>query len=197
LADLDSLFFGAVIAIVSSIVAYWVNYLLRIKEQKIVRDFGVREKGRDFFHLAFGIVATLGDMVSSFSDKSKPNKATVLTERGYLLLPKDEVIKRYKKAYEKYSNIWYEERGKGLELFLTKEHATALGKFWGYAGHFYDNTDWENYEDGIEKFKALSLQFCDEMDSLMGLCQNKSKKPKWLNPKNWNMIMRGKKIDGE
>ncbi len=194
MADLTTLFIGAVIAIVSSVVTYWVNYLLKIREQKIIRDFDVREKGRDFFHKTYGIVASLGDLVTPFADKANPNKAMVSTERGYVLLPKDEIIRRYKEAYDKYSIVWYAARGNGLELFLTKAHATAWGKFWGYAGYFYDNTDWENNEEAIKKFKAISLLFCDEMDDLMGLCQNKSRIPKWLNIKNWNMILKGKKL---
>jgi len=181
LDELTTLFLGATIAVLSSLVTYWVNYILRVREQKILRDFEVREKGRDFFHQTYGIVTSLSDMVVPFANKENYDSAMILAEKGYIVLPKEEIIKRYRDAYKKYSKLWYESREKGLEIFLTKDFVKTLYNFWAYAGYFNDYDDWEKNRDKIAEFKAIANDYCDEMDSLMGLCEKKSRIPKWLN----------------
>lgn len=176
------------IAILSSIVTYFVNHLLSIREKKLIREFDVREKGRDFFHQTYGIVATLSDMVKTVVLEKNSDKAMILTEKGYIEMPKKEVIKTYKESYEKYSKCWYDSREKGLEIFLTRDLVDVLRNFWGYAGYFYENDDWDKNSGLGIKFVVISRQFCDEMDKLLGLCEKKSRIPKWLNPKKWLRI---------
>ena len=181
MTDIDTLVIGGVIAIFSSIVTYLVSHFLNIREKKIIRDFEVREKGRDFFHQVYGIVTTLSDMVAPFSEGENAENATILTEKGYVSLSKDKIVELYRKAYQKYSKIWYDSREKGLEIFLMKRYVEILGKFWAYAGYFNDNNNWEEEKENIKKFKAISVEYCDEMDKYMGLCEKESRVPKWLN----------------
>jgi hypothetical protein len=195
MADIDTLAIGGIIAIVSSITTYLVNHYLKIREQTIIRDFEIREKGREFFHQTYGIVTSLSDMVTPFSEKDNIENGMILTENGYEELPRQEIVRRYKKAYSKYAKMWYASRENGLEIFLTKEFVKILNGFWGYAVYFNEKDDWVNDQENIKKFKAISIRYCDEMDKLMGLCEKKSRVPKWLNPKRWFTIMRGGIID--
>lgn len=192
--DLTILFVGAVIAIVSSVVTYWVNHLLNLKEERIKREFEIREKGRDFFHQTYGIVASLSDMVTPFLIEENLENLMILTEEGYTMLPQKEIIKRYKETYEKHSKLWYESREKGLEVFFTEEMADLLRNFWGYAGYFYDIDSWEEKKEVIKIFGTISRQFLNKLDKLLGLTERKSRIPKWLNPKNWSRIIRSEKI---
>jgi membrane protein YqaA with SNARE-associated domain len=64
--DLVNLFIGAVIGILGSICAYAMNHLLKLREQRVLREFEIREKGRDFHHKIYGVVAVLSDYVTSF-----------------------------------------------------------------------------------------------------------------------------------
>lgn len=194
MTDILTLVLGALIGIVSVIIGYVANHLLSIREQKLVRDFEVREKGRDFFHQIYGTVTTLSDMVVPFRNEMNANEAVVLTEKGYVSLPKAEVISRYKIAYAKYAKLWYEAREKGLEIFLMKDFVTIMFNFWAYAGYFNeDNKNWENKE-AIEKFEEIRNIYCDEMDKLMGLAEPRHI-PKWLNPKKSNRMLRGEESD--
>jgi hypothetical protein len=181
--DLTTLFIGAIIAIVSSTVTYWVNHLLNLREERIKREFEIREKGRDFFHETYGIVATLSDMVTPFLMEGNPPNLTILTEKGYTSMPRKEVIKRYRAAYEECSKLWFASRGKGLEVFVTQEMAELLRRFWGYAGHFYDTDNWEGNETAIKEFGTISRKFLNKLDKILGLTEPKPRIPKWLNPK--------------
>ncbi|MCW4005687.1 MAG: hypothetical protein NWF04_03705 [Candidatus Bathyarchaeota archaeon] len=169
MADTLTLLIGALIGIVSGIVSYIVNHLLSIREKKVIRDFEVREKGREFFHLTYGAIATLSDMVKPFCDNKKATEGTILTENGYVSLPKAEIIKRYKTAYAKYSLLWYNSREKGLEIFWTNKFIEILSFFWGYASYFNEKEEnWANY-DAMIKFREYSAQYVVAMDKLMGL----------------------------
>lgn len=183
--ELTLLLIGAGLTLTGGFIGYVLNHLLTVRERRITRDFEIREKGRDFYHQTYGLVAVLGDLVSSVLSERDSDKATVLTEKGYEVLLKKDIINRYKKEYEKYSKFWYESRQKGLEVFLTKQLAAYLGKFWAYAGYFYSLDDWEIDVNNMRNFKVISLSFLKDMDRLLGLNEKKSRIPKWLNPKNW------------
>lgn len=182
--ELTNLFIGAIIALLASAVTYCLNHFLKLREQRLIREFEVREKARGFYHQVYGVVAMLTDFVTSFL-KEDSHKVWVLTEKGYSLLPKRQVIERYKQAYEECARFWFESRKKGLEVFFTKESAGDLEKFWGYAGYFYENNDWETHKEFITTFKEISQKICDDMDKLLGLREKKSRIPKWLNPRHW------------
>ena len=186
--DLTILFIGAVIAIISSIVTYWVNHFLRLREQRILREFEIREKGREFYHRLYGVVAVLSDYVTSLLQDS--DNAMVLTEDGYVLKPKQEIIKKYQESYEKYSKFWFESRERGLEVFIPKNMAKDLAGFWGYAGYFHDATAWNEHPRFLTTFKEISQTICDDIDRTLGITEKKSRIPKWLNPKKWRMIIR-------
>lgn len=192
--ELINLFVGALIGILGSIVAYCVNHFLKLREQRLIREFEIREKGRDFYHQIYGIIAVLSGFVTSFLQEDS-DEAMVLVEKGYVLQPKKDIIKRYKQAYEKYAKLWYESREKGLEVFVKKELADYLEKFWGYAGYFNEKDEWDEDKEIIKKFKGVSLRICDDMDKLLGLSEKKSRVPQWLKPKNWRTIIRGEKLD--
>ena len=186
--NLTTLFLGAVIAIVSSIVTYWVNHFLKLKEQRILREFEIREKGREFYHQLYGVIAVLSDYVTSFLQDS--NNVMVLTEDGYVLKPKQEIIKKYQESYEKYSKFWFESREKGLEVFIPKNMAKDLADFWGYAGYFHDTTAWNEHLKFLPTFKEISQRICDDIDKTLGITERKSRIPKWLNPKKWHISIR-------
>jgi hypothetical protein len=59
--------------------------------------------------------------------------------------------------------------------------ANLLRKFWGYAGYFYDTNDWDGNKDVIQAFGAISRQFLNKLDRILGLTEQKSRLPKWLN----------------
>lgn len=184
---------SAIFAIIGIAIGYVLNHALTLRERKITRDFEIREKGRDFYHQTYGLVAVLSDLIASVLNERDSDKATVLTEKGYDSLPKEDIVKRYKKEYKKYSKFWYESRDKGLEVFLTKRFASSLGKFWAYAGHFYSSNNWENDVENMKGLEGVSLGFLHDMDTLLGLNEKESRIPKWLNPKKWRMILRSEK----
>lgn len=191
MTDILTLLLGAVIGIISVIVGYVANHLLNLREKRFARDFEVREKGREFFHKTYGAIATLSDMVKPFCDSREAVEGTVLTENGYVSLPKTEIVKRYKIAYAKYARFWFDSRDAGLEIFWTSKFIEILSLFWGYASYFNDKEEnWTNY-DAMIKFREYSAQYVEAMDKLMGLNDNKQKVPKWLNPKQWSKILRG------
>lgn len=193
LADTLTLVIGALIGIASSIVTYLANHLLNIREKRIVRDFEVREKGRDLFHLTYGAIATLSDMVKPFCDNKEATEGTILTEKGYVSLSKAAIVERYENAYEKYAKLWYDSRDKGLEIFWTSKFVEILANFWGYASYFNEKEEnWTNY-DAMIKFREYSAQYVVEMDKLMGLHDDKEKIPKWLYPKQMIKKLRMKK----
>jgi hypothetical protein len=190
--ELLLLLIGVVIGILGSILGYALNHLLTIREGRIVRDFEIREKGRKFFHQTYGVVALLSDLVRSVLDNEDSDKATVLTEEGYDLLRKEDIVKTYKDEYDKHSEFGYNVREKGLEVFLTKELADYMGKFWAYAGYFYSLDNWNNETENMRKFQSISQEILDTMDRMLGLNE---KIPKWLNPKKWRRILRSGKLD--
>ncbi len=193
--ELSLLLIGAFFTLIGGIVGYILNHLLTVRERKITRDFEIREIGREFFHQTYGVVALLSDLVRSVLDEQSSDKATVLTEKGYDLLPKEDIVKMYKEEYDKHSKFWYDVREKGLEVFLTKELADYMGKFWAHAGHFYSLNNWNNETENMKKFKSISQDILDNMDRMLGLNEKKSWIPKWLNPKKWRIILRGGKLD--
>lgn len=192
--ELLLLLIGAVIGILGSSLGYALNHLLTIRERRIVRDFEIREKGRGFYHKTYGLVAVFSDLVASVLSERDSDKATVLTEKGYEELPKADIVKRYKKEYERYSKFWCESRNEGLEVFLTTRLSASLGRFWGYAGYFYSLNDWENDVEKMKGFKEVSLGFLTDMDILLGLNEKESRIPKWLNPKKWRRILKSEKL---
>jgi hypothetical protein len=181
--DLTTLFIGAVIGILGSIVAYCVNHLLKLREQRVLREFEIREKGREFYHRLYGVVAVLSDYVTSFLQDS--DNAMILTEDGYVLKPKNEIIKKYQESYEKYSKFWFESRESGLEIFIPKNMAKDLAGFWGYAGYFREMTAWNENKKFLATFKEISQKICDDIDKKLGITEKESRIPKWLNPKKW------------
>jgi hypothetical protein len=190
-----SILIGAIIGILASIVGYFVNYLLKLKEQRFVREFEIREKGREFYHQVYGIVAVLTEFVTSFLQDENSDKAMVLIEKGYASIPKKDIIRRYRKAFKAYSAFWCEARGKGLEVFVNKELKKKLEKFWGYAGYFYEKDGWAENKEIISAFEKNSQEFIDIMDGLLGLREKQSILPKWLNHKNWHIILWSGKSD--
>jgi len=178
--DLVNLFVGAAIGIMGSIVAYSVNHLLKLREQRFLREFEIREKGRDFYHQIYGVVAVLSDYVTSFLQEES-DKAMILTENGYVLKLKPEIIEKYQKSYEKYSKFWFESREKGFEVFIPKDMAKDLARFWGHAGFFYETTAWSQNQKFLVTFKEISQRICDNIDKMLGITEKKSRTPKWLN----------------
>lgn len=193
--DLTILLLGAVVGITATIVGYCVNHALNLRERKITREYDIREKGRDFFHQIYGMVAVLGDQTTSFLQDQKSDRGLVLVETGYAFLPKNEIIKKFKQNYEMYAKLWWESRLKGLEVYATKGLASHLERFWAFAGYFYETEDWVNNEGLIRKFQNTSQQITDEIDRLLGISSRKSLFPQWLNPRKWRYILRGGKID--
>lgn len=200
--DLTTLFIGAVIGILGSIVAYCVNHLLKLREQRFLREFEIREKGREFYHQIYGAVAVLSDYVTSWLQKDFPtarfldrDKAMILTENGYVLKPKIEIIERYRESFEKYSKFWFESREKGLEIFIPKNMAMDLTTFWGFAGYFRETKAWDQSERLMKIFKEISQKICDDIDKKLGITEKKSRVPKWLNPTNWRRIIRSGKLE--
>lgn len=187
------LFIGGVIAIISSIATYWVNHLLNLREQRVLREFEIREKGREFYHQLYGVVAVLSDYVTSFLQDS--DNAMVLAEDGYVLKPKHEIVKKYQESYEKYSKFWFESREKGLEVFIPKNMAKDLAGFWGYAGYFHDTTTWTEHPKFLITFKEISQRICDDIDRTLGITEKKSGIPKWLNPKKWRITRRSEQYE--
>jgi hypothetical protein len=182
--DVVSLFIGAIIGILGSMVAYGVNHLLKLREQRFLREFEIREKGRGFYHQIYGVVAVLSDYVTSFLQEDS-DKAMILTESGYVLKSKPEIIKKYQESYGKYSKFWFESREKGLEVFIPKNVAKDLARFWGYAGFFYETVEWNENQKFLVAFKEISQKICDNIDKILGITEKKSRIPKWLNPRNW------------
>lgn len=182
--EVINLFVGAIIGVLVSAVTYFINHFLKLREQRLLREFEVREKARNFYHQVYGMVAVLTDFVASFLTEEDSDKVMVLTEKGYTSQLKKQVIKRYKQTYEEYAKFWFESRKKGLEIFFTKEFAGDLERFWGYAGYFYENDDWEMHNEFITTFKEISQEICDDMDRLLGLREKKSRMPKSLNPRH-------------
>lgn len=181
--ELFLLLIGAVFTLIGGIFGYILNHLLTVREREITRDFEIREKGRGFYHRTYGVVAVLSDLVASVLKERNSDRAVVLTEKGYSWLPKEDIVKRYKKEYEEYSRFWYEARHRGLEVFLLKEFSDKLETFWGYSFHFHSLDNWDNEMDNMESFKNISQMILDYLDKLLGLNVKKSRIPKWLNPK--------------
>ena len=165
--DLTILLLGGIIGIIGSSLGYLLNHLLSVRERKIVREFEIRERGREFYHQIYGIVAVLSDFATSFLQDGDKNM--VLVEKGYTVLPQKDIIKKYKEEYEGFSRTWYESRGKGLEVFISKELANYLETFWGYAGYFYEKNEWNQDKETIRGFKEISQKICDELDKLLGI----------------------------
>lgn len=162
---------GGIMGILGSIVGYYVNHFLKLKEQKVVREFEIREKGRDFFHQIYGLVAILSDFAISILQKNSSGKAMILVESGYTMQPIAEIIKRYKKAYEERAKFWFEARKNGLEVFLPKDLAKSLADFWAYAGYFYEQDDWERDVRLLGEFEVISRKICETIDRLLGLTE--------------------------
>lgn len=193
--ELSLLLIGAVFTLIGGIFGYVLNHLLTVRERKITRDFEIREIGRAFFHQTYGVVALLSDLVRSVLNEESSDKATVLTERGYDLLSKEDIVKMYKEEYDKRSKFWFEVREKGLEVFLTKDMADYVGRFWGHAGYFYSLDNWNNETEKMKEFDSISQIILDNMDKMLGLNEKKSWIPKWLNPKKWRRILKSGKSD--
>jgi len=191
--DISLLLIGATIGILGSIVGYCINHLLKLREQRIVREFEIREKGRDFFHHTYGLVAQLSDFATSILREDNSKKSMILIESGYTRQPIIEIIKRYKQAYEEHAKFWYESRKKGLEVFLPKDLAMNLSVFWAYAGYLYEEDEWNELEK-LRDFEEVSRNITETIDKLLGLSERKSLRPKWLNWKEIHSIIRGNKF---
>lgn len=194
-SDLTVLLLGAVVGITASIVGYCINHALNLRERRIIREYDIREKGRDYFHQIYGMAAVLSDLTTSFLQDEKSDRGVVLVETGYTFLQKKEIIKRYKQNYEIYAKSWWESRLKGLEVYATKDLASHLEWFWAFAGYFYETEDWVSNDRLIRKFQNTSQQICDEIDKLLGISSGRTLFPQWLNPRKWSYILRGGKID--
>ena len=192
--DLTILVIGATIGILGSIVGYCLNHLLKLREQKVVREFEIREKGREFFHQIYGFVARLSDFATSILRENGSGNTMVLIESGYTMQPTAEIIKRYKEAYKEHAGFWYETRKQGREVFLPKDLARNLAVFWAHAGYFYTKDNWSEEKKLLADFEATSTMICENIDKLLGLSEKKSSKEKWLNPRKWRYIIRGKDV---
>lgn len=190
--DISLLLIGGIIGILGSIVGYCINHLLKLREQRIVREFEIQEKGREFFHQIYGLVAQLSDFATSILREDDSNKSMILIESGYTREPITKIIKRYKQAYEEHAKSWYESRKKGLEVFLPKDLAMNLSVFWAYAGYLYEEDEWNELEKLID-FEEVSRNITETIDKLLGLSEKKSLRPKWLNWKEIHSIIRGNK----
>ena len=189
--DLTTLLVGAAIGISGAIFGYCVNHFLKLREQRIVREFEIREKGREFYHQIYGLVARLSDFSTSILRENGSGKTMVLIESGYTMQPIAELIKRYKQAYKEHARFWYEVRKQGLEVFLPKDLAKNLAVFWAYAGYLYAKNNWNEDRKILADFEATSTMICEKIDKLLGLSEKKSLKEKWLNPRKLRSIIRG------
>jgi len=192
--DLTILVIGATIGILGGIVGYCLNHLLKLREQKVVREFEIREKGREFFHQIYGFVALLSDFATSILRENGSGNAMVLIESGYTMQPTAKIIKRYKETYKEQARFWYEIRKQGLEVFLPIDLAKNLAIFWAYAGYFYAKDSWNEEKKLLADFEATSTMICENIDKLLGLSEKKSLKEKWLNPRKWRYIIQGKDV---
>lgn len=171
--NISLLLIGATIGILGSIVGYCINHLLKLREQRIVREFEIQEKGREFFHQTYGLVAQLSDFATSILREDDSDKSMILIESGYTIKPITEIIKRYKQAYEEHAKFWYEARKKGLEVFLPKDLAKNLAFFWAYAGYLYERDEWNELEK-LREFEKVSRNITETIDKLLGLSERKS-----------------------
>ena len=169
--DLALLVTGATIGILGSIAGYCVNHFLKLREQRIIREFEIREKGREFFHQTYGLVAQLSEIATSILSDDGSGKAMILIEKGYTNQPIQEIRKRYKQAYEEHAKFWFEARKKGLEVFLPKDLAKSLSHFWAYAGYFYEADDC--VKEKLKDFEKEALGIIDSIDKLLGLQERK------------------------
>lgn len=185
---MNSEWIPALFTVIGAIVGILISNFLTLRERRKMREIEIREKGREFYHQLYGVIAVLSDYATSFLQDS--NNVMVLTEDCYVLKPKQEIIKKYQESYEKYSKFWFESREKGLEIFIPKNMAKDLANFWGYAGYFHDTTAWNEYPKFLTTFKEISQRICDNIDKTLGITERKSRIPKWLNPKKWHISIR-------
>jgi len=189
-SDLATLLIGASIGILGTASGYYLQYLLKIKEQHMAREYRVREKGRDFFHRIYGMVSILSGYAASFlADGS--DRIMILTDTGYSFQSGTDVIKTYKEAYEKQSRIWFSSVESGLEVFITEALSKQLATFWAYAQYLYENNDWNMQTQNLRDMEEVSHRICHTIDELLGLAEKRSSRPKLLSLKYLRLVIRG------
>lgn len=170
---ISDLIIGAIIALLASVVGYCVNHFLKLREQKMIREFEIRERGREFFHQIYGFVAILSDLAVSILRENSSDEAVILSEDGYTMQHKAEIVKRYRKAYKEYAKFWYKARKKGLEVFLPKNFARSLADFWAYAGYLYEKDHWDEDRERLIDFEGVSNKIIESLDKMLGFSKKK------------------------
>jgi len=190
--DLLILLIGAIIGVLASLLGYYINYLLRMREVSISREFEMYQKGMSYLQNLYGFLSVLFDLVDGYVRAVEKGKAQVSDASGFIYLAPKQIVTRYKTKYEEFSKFMGEEKNKGSEVFLRKDLAQDVTQFWALASYFYEKGKWDKHL--ADKFDDATVKAMERIEEMLGITRRPLlKRPKWLNPREIRTIFRGNK----
>ena len=187
--DIFILLVGAIIGVVASILGYYINYLLRIREASVTREFEMYQKGMSYLKNLYGLLSVLFDLVDGYVRATERGKAQVSDVFGFVYLTPDEIAERYKAKYEKFTEFMGEGKDNGSEVFLRKDLARYMTEFWGLASYLYEEGKWDRHL--ADRFGDNATEAMERIEELLGIRRKLLKRPKWLKPTEIRAILRG------
>ncbi len=189
------LLIGGIIGILASLLGYYINYLLKMREVSIQREFEMYQKGMSYLQTLNGFLSVLFDLVDGYVRAIEKGKAQISDIDGFIYLTSAQIVDKYKTSYEEFTKFIGWRKKKGSELFLRKDLAHDITEFWALASYFYEEGDWDKHL--ADRFDTVTTRAMERIEILLGVTRKQLKRPKWLKPKEIRAILRGDKIVGE
>ena len=109
---------GAFIALFSLLSGYFVNHVLRLREERLLRAFEIRKEGRNFYLPLYGFLAGLSDLAIGYVRAIEQGKAQVFIEQGFPYLMPEEIVSIFKAEFKEFLKFICEAKRKGYEVCL-------------------------------------------------------------------------------
>lgn len=161
---------GAIIALLSSLSTYVTNHLLKLREERIKREFEIRKEGMEFFKSLYGHISILSEIISSYCRAVRNENAGIISKEGFIYLRPEEFYEGFKEKYKAFSAFFYDCRIKGYEIYFPVELATKLSDFWAII-YLFSN----GYEDisELSKIDELSEEIMTIIEEILGMPRKK------------------------
>lgn len=158
------------IALLSSLSTYVTNHLLKLREERIKREFEIRKEGMEFFKSFYGHISILSETISSYCRAVRNGDAGIISEEGFVYLRPEEFYEDFEEKYKAFSDFFYNCRKDGNEIYFPAKLASKLSDFWAIV-YLFSN----GYEDITElsKIDELSEEIMTIIEEILGIPRKK------------------------
>jgi len=162
---------GVIIGTSSFLFGILVKHFFSMREEMIKRELDTRREEKEFFMELYGHISVTTDLVNGIKRSSKTGETRILSEFGFKETVKDEILTKFKKSYEDFSNFQFLSRKKGYEVFFPPKFADNIAEYSGYLDAIYEVK--ELNEEYYINFEKITLEITNKIEDMLGMSRKK------------------------